>query len=189
VFNAIVKYAITKCNSSCTVVPAFCNPILSDQYSVYSIQYTAVAAPLELQGDFVDMTAQRDNPLKQLETSNSGLWAPESSTVLQRIGKLAYELDLSQDMPKVHPVFHVSLLRPFTPGSTPPPPLSTVIDGEPEWVVKNIKTTMTASFPDNPLGLDEIQITHARTRSSASTLSDGQALANQRSMQELSGSD
>jgi transposase InsO family protein len=52
--------------------------------------------------------------------------------ILKRIGKLAYELELSQDMPKVHPVFHVSLLRPFTPESTPPPYLPTVVDGEPE---------------------------------------------------------
>jgi hypothetical protein len=54
-------------------------------------------------------------------------------TVIKRIEEKAYELDMSTSVPKVHPVFHVSLLRPFTSGSNVvPPPLPTVIDGEPE---------------------------------------------------------
>lgn len=71
-------------------------------------------------------------------------------TVQKRIGKLAYELDLSHDMPKVHPVFHVSLLQPFTPGSTPPPPLPTVIDGEPEWIVERILNHRDRKVPGRP---------------------------------------
>jgi hypothetical protein len=70
--------------------------------------------------------------------------------ILKRIGKLAYELELSQDMPKVHPVFHVSLLRPFTPGSTPPPPLPTVVDGEPEWTVERIINHRDRTLPGRP---------------------------------------
>ena len=33
--------------------------------------------------------------------------------VLRRVGKVAYELDLPNDLAMVHPVFHVSMLRKF----------------------------------------------------------------------------
>ena len=35
------------------------------------------------------------------------------SKILKRIGSVAYELDLPNDLAKVHPVFHVSMLRKF----------------------------------------------------------------------------
>ena len=33
--------------------------------------------------------------------------------ILRRVGKVAYELDLPNDLATVHPVFHVSILRRF----------------------------------------------------------------------------
>jgi hypothetical protein len=68
-------------------------------------------------------------------------------TVLQKIGKQAYKLDLSTDMPKVHPVFHISLLRPFKPGSNqPPPPVPVLIEGEPEYEVERILNHRNRKF-------------------------------------------
>jgi hypothetical protein len=49
--------------------------------------------------------------------------------VVQRVGRLAYELELPPWLP-VHPVFHTSLLKP------PPPPL--LVDGVEEWEVEEV---------------------------------------------------
>jgi hypothetical protein len=46
---------------------------------------------------------------------------------------------------RIHPVFHVSLLRPaapeteYLPGQQNPPPEPIVIDGEPEYVVESVE--------------------------------------------------
>ena len=53
-------------------------------------------------------------------------------TVLQRVGPLAYELDLKGTLP-VHNVFHTSILKPFySDGRFQPLPLPIVIEGQ-EW--------------------------------------------------------
>ena len=53
--------------------------------------------------------------------------------VLRRIGTVAYELELPPSM-KCHPVFHVSLLKPYlTDGRLQPPPIPIDVDGEIEF--------------------------------------------------------
>ena len=71
-------------------------------------------------------------------------------TIIKRIGDMAYELDIAECMPKIHPVFHVSLLRPFEAGSyITPPPTPTVIDGEPEYEVERILNHRYRKIPNS----------------------------------------
>ena len=58
--------------------------------------------------------------------------------ILRRIGKVAYELDLPDTM-KCHPVFHVSLLKPYlSSGRVQPPPIPLDVDDEVEFEVEQI---------------------------------------------------
>ena len=58
--------------------------------------------------------------------------------VLERIGAVAYKLDLPDSM-KVHNVFHISLLKAYNRDNRIAlPPLPEVIDDEPEWEVDKI---------------------------------------------------
>ena len=58
--------------------------------------------------------------------------------VLRRIGRVAYELELPVTM-KCHPVFHVSLLRPYLDaGRLQPPPIPLDVDGKTEFEVEQV---------------------------------------------------
>ncbi|KAJ8111654.1 hypothetical protein OPT61_g5797 [Boeremia exigua] len=76
---------------------------------------------------------------KKLDWKNLGPF-----TVIQAVSSHAYRLDLPDSM-KIHPVFHVSLLRPaapdldYLPGQRNPPPEPVIIDGEPEYVVERVE--------------------------------------------------
>jgi hypothetical protein len=57
--------------------------------------------------------------------------------VLKQIGSVAYELELPNNL-KIHPVFHVSLLKAYIPGRVVPPPPPSMVDGVEEWEVEVI---------------------------------------------------
>ena len=60
-------------------------------------------------------------------------------TVTDRIGEVAYKLDLPGHMSKIHPVFHVGLLRTYSSnGSIQPPPVPNLIDDEWEYTVQEV---------------------------------------------------
>lgn len=59
-------------------------------------------------------------------------------TVVERIGKVAYKLDLPPHM-RCHPVFHVSILQPYRcDGRVQPPPVPVAVDGDLEYEVEDI---------------------------------------------------
>jgi hypothetical protein len=86
-----------------------------------------------------------------LSTSNITLKTPGAQKLLPRfigpykvtevINPVAYKLDLPREMSRTHPVFHVSLLRPYKsdgPIQAPPSPLSYDDDGVPVFEVEQI---------------------------------------------------
>lgn len=61
--------------------------------------------------------------------------------VLQKVGRQAYKLDLPEHF-RMHDVFHVSLLEPYSDnGKYQPPPAAVMIEGEPEFEVDQILST------------------------------------------------
>ena len=86
----------------------------------------------------LDISNLRTNrPSKKLDMRRQGPFE-----ILEVISRSAYKLKLPASW-KVHPVFHVSLLRPYQDGSTlrppvPPPPPPEIIDDEPEYEVEKI---------------------------------------------------
>ena len=61
----------------------------------------------------------------------------EPFQVLQRVGQIAYKLDLKGRFVGVHDVFHVSQLRPHVPGGSSAAPADPVeVDGEAQYEVE-----------------------------------------------------
>jgi len=92
--------------------------------------------------DFVFLSARNIStirPSKKLDHKNLGPFK-----IIGKIGSHAYRLDLPSSM-KIHPVFHVSLLTPASNPDLPdfperriPPPPPVEVQGQEEWVVREI---------------------------------------------------
>ena len=76
--------------------------------------------------------------------------------ILQRIGQVAYELELPQNLAVVHPVFHVSMLKKFM--------------GDPSLVVPTeiIGVKDSLSYEEIPVAILDRQIRKLRTKEIAS---------------------
>ena len=61
--------------------------------------------------------------------------------MIRCVGKQAYELELSKSLQRLHPVFHVSLLKQYEPGvvtQARPVPEPVLVGGEVEYEVDRI---------------------------------------------------
>ena len=80
---------------------------------------------------------QSTRPSKKLSEKNLGPY-----TIIAQVGSLSFTLRLPDSMCTVHPVFHISQLKPAIPNSIPnqtqPPPLPIKVDGKPEFEISEI---------------------------------------------------
>jgi hypothetical protein len=99
-------------------------------------------APAYQIGDKVWLNARNirtERASKKLDWKNVGPYK-----VIAKVSSHAYKLELPDSM-KIHPVFHVSLLRPaahesdYLPGQLEEPPEPVVVDGELEYFVESIE--------------------------------------------------
>ena len=62
--------------------------------------------------------------------------------IIAKAGTRSYTLRLPENLRSVHPVFHVSQLEPFAPGTIPnrtqPPPPPIEVDGEAEYEIAEV---------------------------------------------------
>lgn len=99
-------------------------------------------APAYAAGDRVWLNAKNirtNRQSKKLDWKNLGPF-----TVAHMVSSHAYRLNLPESM-KIHPVFHVSLLRPaapesdYLPGQHNPPPDPIVVDEELEYIIESVE--------------------------------------------------
>jgi len=75
-----------------------------------------------------------------------------SYSVIQRIGKVAYRLELTPELPRVHNVFHVSQLRKYIPDP------SHIIEPDPIQLQKDL------SYKQQPIQILDWQKKHLRRK-------------------------
>uniref|UniRef100_A0A1U7VS81 Uncharacterized protein LOC104221386 n=1 Tax=Nicotiana sylvestris TaxID=4096 RepID=A0A1U7VS81_NICSY len=76
--------------------------------------------------------------------------------IVQRIGQVAYKLDLPPELDAIYPVFHVSMLRKFL--------------GDPSYIspIEDIQVTEDLSYEEIPVAILDRQIRKLRTKEVAS---------------------
>jgi hypothetical protein len=91
-------------------------------------------------GDYVLLNSK--NIKLRMPPSGSRKMMPRSIgpfKIIQKVGAVAYKLELPENMKRVHPVFHVSLLRKWNvPRRSQPPPPTIEIEGETLWLFDRI---------------------------------------------------
>jgi transposase InsO family protein len=92
-----------------------------------------------LSSSHINLASQANRPSKKLQHRFTGPYR-----IVQQVSHVAFKLALPDTL-KIHPVFHVSLLRPYMdPAETPnrdvppPPPPAVTIDSQPEFEVEAI---------------------------------------------------
>jgi hypothetical protein len=102
------------------------------------VQYE-VGEQVLLSANHINLASQAKRPTKKLQHRFIGPYR-----IIQKVSAVAYKLELPNSL-KIHPVFHVSLLRPYqdpltvnnrTPPTPPPPPIT--INENDEYEVEKI---------------------------------------------------